>query len=75
MMSFMQSQDIGAGTALFGFMPFDEILMQLEAFINKVCQILGITLHVSSDGQAVLIAKSTGTTLYTGNGFFLLTDL
>lgn len=48
--------------------------MRLEAFINNVCQILGITLQVNSDGQVELIAGSIGT-FYTGNGFFLLTDL
>lgn len=74
MMSFMQSKGIGAGTALFVFMASDEILMRLEAYINKVCQILGIILQVNSDGQ-VVIAKSMGTPLYTGNGFFLLTEL
>lgn len=75
MMSFMKSKRIGAGTALSEFIGFDEILMRLESSINNVCQILGIKLHVSSDGQAVLIEGSKGTSLYTGNGFFLLTDL
>lgn len=75
MMSFMQSQGIGAGTALFAFMASDEILMRLEAFVYNVCDILGIVLQVNSDGQVELIAESIGTPLYTGNGFFLLTEL
>lgn len=76
MMSFMRSQGIKVGgIALSEFIGFDVILGQMETFINSICQILGITLHVNSDGQVELIAKSTGTPLYTGNGFFLLTDL
>lgn len=75
MMSFMQSKGIGAGTALFEFIGFDEILMRLEDFVYNVCDILGIVLQVNSDGQVELIAESIGTPLYTGNGFFLLTEL
>lgn len=75
MMSFMQSQGIKAGTALFVYIVSDEILMQLEDFVYNVCDILGIVLQVNSDGQVVLVAESIGTPLYTGNGFFLLTEL
>lgn len=74
MMSFMQSQGIQAGIALSEFIGFDVILEQMETFINSICQILGITLQVNSDGQVQMSADPIGT-FYTGNGFFLLTDL
>lgn len=75
MISFMQSQGIKVGgIALSEFIGFDEILEQMETFINSICQILGITLQVNSDGQVQMSADPIGT-FYTGNGFFLLTDL